>query len=638
MKFFGKIKEYFIKAKTGIENSNEHKAVRIAAFFMMPFIILLALEIMHLSSINAVAKYFKDIYWPLKMLFTYTFILIFQCIFYTLFRNSLFAYIMTAVFFYILSLVTYVLGDITGDPLLPSDLLLIKNVKEIASFVEIPFSISYIISFAVLVLGGIVLWFVRKKHPFKMRFSYRLGIDLAIIMVFCVTVYAFCINYNFRHKVLDKINVQISAFNPIDDLHSNGVVLTFFPRIGDLMVEKPEEYSEQAINDIYEKYKDVPSLSNDNIYRKKPNVIIIQNEAWWDPTKLENVEFSEDPMKEIKALGKRYLYGNLVSPVYAGGTCMPEFECLTGYSTAFLPGNSYPYIQHILKESQSLVTDYKNNGYETVAMHPYFINFYNRNKAYPLLGFDKVIGISDMPSATENKKGWYVSDDYAMSQIISAYENKTSDNFFCFMVTMQNHGAYNPARYEEYDIDVKSDVLSEQDLQGLKDYTQGVKDSNDAFIKLTEYFKNVSEPTIIAMYGDHLPLLGTEGSTYIKGEMAEEGKPFVSSEYDELYYTPYIVWSNYNIRDFDLPEYISAGNLGLFILEKAGLNDVPWYHSFMRQFYREYPVYLNKIKMNADGEKIDKAEMGKDFKLLQCDLLHFNRYAIAKGGQQTDLN
>lgn len=629
--FIQKLKAFFLKSKSKIEQSSQHKVLRLVAFFAAPLIILIALEIMHLASFQAIARYFSDIYWPLKLLLTYTFILVFQCIFLTLLRNDLFAYIMTSLLFYILSLVTYVTNELTGDPLLPSDLLLIKNVKEIASFVDIPFSISYVISFLLMVAGGITLWFIRKKHPLKIKFRHRFMIDIAIIAVFCIVIYAFCLNHNFRHGTLGKINVEISAFNPVDDLHANGVVLTFFPRIGDLIVDKPENYTEEKIGEIHEKYKDIPSISGNG---KSPNVIIIQNEAWWDPTELKNVEFSEDPMAQIKALGEEFPYGKLVTPVYAGGTCMPEFECITGYSTAFLPGNSYPYIQHVLSETESTVSTYKKNGYETVALHPYHINFYNRSKAYPLLGFDKVLGIDDMEGSYDNKAGWYVSDEFAANQIISAFENKTADRLFCFTVTMQNHGDYTSKRYEEYEIELKSDAMSKEDLEGLYDYTQGVKDSCDSFIQLKEYFENVDEPVLIAMYGDHLPLLGTDGSTYITGELATKEKSFVPTQFDNLYYTPYIVWANYDISDFTLPEYISAGNLGLSVLKQASLSYVPWYQSVMASFYEQYPVYLSRIKMNRDMIKMDRpspavTEFAEEFRLLQYDLLHFNRFSLS---------
>lgn len=630
MSFTKGIFKFFDKMKS-------NRTARIVGFLFAPLFLLVALEVMHFSDITAIPAYFMDFYWPLKLIITYIFLLGGQCIFYAIFRNAVFADIINSLIFYMLSFVTYVMLDLTGDPLLPSDLLLVKNLKEISSFVEIPFSISYIISFLIMASGVMFLYVLRKKRPYKFKFKFRILTDISIIALVIVLVYACCINYSFRHSALKKINVNISAFNPVDDLKSNGVILTFFPRIGDLFVDRPTDYTKERIDEIKAKYEDVPSIASTDENAVQPNVIIIQNEAWWDPTELPNVTFSEDPMKEIKELGEKYPFGKLVSPAFSGSTCMPEFECITGYSTAFLPGNSYPYIQHILSDTESVVSTYKKNGYETVALHSYHINFYSRDSAYPLLGFDKVLGMDDMIGIYENHKGWYPSDEFTANQIIKAYEEKQSDRLFCFTVTMQNHGGYNPKRYEpeEYTISVNSDVLSENDLQGVLDFSQGVKDSADSYMKLVDYFKDKNEPVLLVMYGDHLPLLGTEGSTYIDGGMIEKQDTFVPTKHHNLYYTPYIVWANYDISDFELPKYISPANLGLSVMEQSNLKEVPWYQSVFKHFYDLMPVYGKYIKYTSDLEivKAEKdldekiIEFAEDYKMLQYDLIHFDRYS-----------
>lgn len=627
------IKRFF----NSFEKLPTNKIVRVTGFFIAPIFLLVALEVMHFSDITAFPAYFKDFYWPLKLILTYTFLLGGQCIFYTIFRNAVFANLINSLLFYILSFVTYVTLDLTGDPLLPSDLLLVKNIKEIASFVEIPFSISYIISFIIMASGVAFLYILRKKYPFKFKFRYRIMLDIALVLAFAIVVYAFCINYNFRYNALKKINVNISAFNPVEDLQSNGVILTFFPRVGDLIVDEPQDYSEQKIAEIKEKYSSVKSIASSDKRKISPNVIIIQNEAWWDPTELPGVTFSEDPMKEIKELGEKFPFGKLVSPAFSGSTCMPEFECITGYSTAFLPGNSYPYIQHILSDTESVVSTYKKNDYETVALHSYHINFYSRDSAYPLLGFDKVLGMDDMPGIYENHKGWYPSDDFTADQIIKAYEEKESDRLFCFTVTMQNHGGYNPKRYkpEEYTLSASSDALSEADLQGVLDFSQGVKDSSDSYMKLVNYFEKKDEPVLLVMYGDHLPLLGTEGSTYIDSGMVENEGSFVPTKHHQLYYTPYIVWANYDISDFEFPKFISPANLGLTVLKYSYLDEVPWYQSVFKEFYNLMPVYEKYIKYTADLQRVENENnlsdeikhFVNDYKMLQYDLIHFNRYS-----------
>ena len=131
------------------------------------------------------------------------------------------------------------------------------------------------------------------------------------------------------------------------------------------------------------KYEPAESVEKD----RKVNVIIIQNEAWWNPALLKNVNYSVDLMEGINSLSENVVRGTFVTPVYAGGTCLPEFEVLTGIPMLFMPTSVYPYTQYVTHKTPSIVSAYKDNGYQTVALHPYRKNFYNRSTAYPLLGF-----------------------------------------------------------------------------------------------------------------------------------------------------------------------------------------------------------------------------------------------------------
>ena len=197
---------------------------------------------------------------------------------------------------------------------------------------------------------------------------------------------------------------------------------------------------------------------------------------------------------------------------------------------------------------------------------------------------------------------------------------------------MQNHGDYAKQRYDTYDIEVNSDVISENDLQGLRDFTQGVYDTDVAFKKLVDYFRNVSEPTIIVMYGDHLPLLGTEGSTYQDGGFVEKKASFNYSEFEQLYKTPYVVWANYDISSYEFPEEISAGNLGVKIAQMAKLESIPWYYTFLDEFYTKYPVYENSAIKNQNMETIDDIlkedkPLQKKFELIEFDIINGKQYS-----------
>ena len=96
-----------------------------------------------------------------------------------------------------------------------------------------------------------------------------------------------------------------------------------------------------------------------SLHHANSSVIIIQNEAWWDPAQMPEVTYSEDLLSGIRSLKKNTVKGTFLSPVYAGGTCMPEFEVVTGIPTYFLPSSAYPYTQYITDQTPSIVSVYQ---------------------------------------------------------------------------------------------------------------------------------------------------------------------------------------------------------------------------------------------------------------------------------------
>ncbi|MBQ7792517.1 MAG: LTA synthase family protein, partial [Clostridia bacterium] len=517
---------------------------------------------------------------------SYMFLLAVQCLFYGITQSAFTANFLNCVLMFAMGYSTELLGRVNGKPLIPSDLLLIKNAKDIASFAEVPFVWSGVGGLAVIAISLIIHFVICRKQKKNLTFKKRLTLTLTSLLFFVIVIQALCINTWFRYRILPKMEVQISAFNPIEDYQANGLVLTFFPRIGDLIVEEAEGYGELAINAMKYKYESLQFPETP----KKPNVIIIQNEAFWDPTLLPEVTYSEDLLSGIHSLNRNTVTGSFLTPVFGGGTCLPEFETLTGISTYFLSASAYPYTQYITDETPSIVQAYRDNGYQTVAIHPYKRNFYNRSTAYPLLGFDDFISIEKMDY--RNASGTYIDDLSCVKQIIHEYENKTADRIFQFVVTMENHGTYKTPRYESFDFEMEAPTLSEEDYMDLKRYSQGVYNADKAFLELVNYFKTADEPVIIAMYGDHLPLLGTNGSTYRDASYIEPTETFVSYEHPQLYETPYVVWSNYSRPDLRLKPKISGHTLGVRLFLATGC-EAPWYFGVLNEFVSRYPAVAN---------------------------------------------
>lgn len=86
----------------------------------------------------------------------------------------------------------------------------------------------------------------------------------------------------------------------------------------------------------------------------------------------------------------------MVSCTLGGGTVRPEFEILTGMTTSMLPSGNVPYQQYVFNNIYSYAREFKNQGYDTIGIHTYQKEFYERDRAYPLLGFDEMLGEYDL--------------------------------------------------------------------------------------------------------------------------------------------------------------------------------------------------------------------------------------------------
>jgi len=596
-------------------------------FFIAPLFVLITIEIMHFSHMESYSQFFGNIFFVMKWLISYVFLLLFQGVLLSVIPSLATAHLVQILIFYCLGMVTEVLIRITGDPLLPSDFYLINSIGEISSFARIPVLWQCIVSFLFLIFSVVFIFKRSKTHKTFLNFRHRICHTVVAIIAFSSVLYGISFSEIIKYHYFEKMSISITAFGPKEDYFSNGLVLTFFPRIGELKFDKPKDYSEEKIDKIKSLTKIRESENS-----VKPHIIAVQNEALWDVTRLPGSTFSVDPLENIRRIGseKNGKLGTFVSPYFGGNTCMPEFEFLTGMSVRLLPPNVYPYIQAINKPVSTFVSSYKENGYETYALHPYKKSFYGRNKAYPLMGFDSFIGEEDLENP--EYKGEYVSDMEVTRNLIKAFEERKRDRIFEFAITMQNHATYGDGRYEEYSISVENEMFDDDCKVTVSDYTQGVYDADLAFSALVDYFREVEEPVIVVMYGDHLPLLGLNGSPYTDTGYIEKKDELIFSDYQQLFETPYIIWANYDVDLSGISSFSGPANLGVSLYKLAGLENTPWYYSFIDDFYSRYPVFGPDIVLDNHYEDVNPYEknislIAARYQYLQYDLLRGKNYA-----------
>jgi len=357
-------------------------------------------------------------------------------------------------------------------------------------------------------------------------------------------------------------------------LYSN-VILTQYSR-----VEKPKIYTEENIKQIIEGIDREEDGKIDQILNPK-NIIVIMNESLCDLEVVRQLEVSQDYIPFIKSLENNCIKGNLHVSTFGGGTSVTEYEFLTGNTKHFLPNISSPYVSLNESTEEGLCRILKEQGYYTVAMHPFEGTNWNRNNAYPSMGFDEFLTEEDFKES--EKLRHFVSDKGNYQKIIDYYEAyRREDGLFIFNVSMQNHGGYD-INNGTVDISVK---LEDYDDTLINTYLSLVYESDKAFEYLISYFEEVNEPTMIVMFGDHFPNLPTEFITYLYG--GTERKHLSDEENSRMYITPYIIWTNYESH-FQEIEDMSANYLGSFLLECAGL-ELTDYNRFLLNLLEDIPV------------------------------------------------
>ena len=177
---------------------------------------------------------------------------------------------------------------VSFSPLLPLDLTMSGNLGDILDFIDIRFSPATMLSIALIAVHLAVYTMLYKKYRgpdslTKRQWILKIGIGLLLC---AATFYLFGLNYHFKHKLLQAFDVTVSNVYPMEDYENNGFILTFFTHTGDLIPDKPEEYSEAYIKQLRARSTAYgSSFSPLGAPGEKPvNIIAIQSESWWDPT------------------------------------------------------------------------------------------------------------------------------------------------------------------------------------------------------------------------------------------------------------------------------------------------------------------------------------------------------------------
>ncbi len=333
---------------------------------------------------------------------------------------------------------------------------------------------------------------------------------------------------------------------------------------------------------------------------ERPHVVIVLSESFWDPCWLDDVEIDPDPLPSFRRLaaGPQAREFIAVSPIFGGYTCKAEYELLTGLSIAALPRRTVPHTRHFNSHVPALPAVFKANGYQTVAVHPFLADFWNRNLVFPAMGFDRFIHIETMRH--REVKGKFISDSALADEVIDLLDAATEPTFL-FAVTMQNHSPYGDQRYGPVEVDSVRIRKSTVSAETVRDYVHGVRDADAMLDKLTRHFENYRRPVLLVFTGDHQPNLiprEAEPGLFTQALRPDAGSPRMTL--GRKFSGPALVWSNREQPPV-LPSPLSLAALPSWVLRQAGL-PLPPFFLLSEQVFQRFPVLHRNWGLTADGE------------------------------------
>lgn len=460
---------------------------------------------------------------------------------------------------------------VLNQPLLPGDLLFIRQGLEIARL----YAVHAVASMLLLGLLIAILFLFRKHVE---HFALRPAVRLLLLALLGTGTTAAVRNYHPLIRTINHHNSLVNEYwNQLSNYRKNGLLYSFIMNLESLHISRPEGYTKDHLESVLSAW--LPDTSTSvTTHSQYPDVIVYLSESFWDITTISPVPLPCDPIAHFRALSKTSPSIKLLSPVFGGNTCNAEFEVLTGMSHGFFPTGVMAYNQLIQHPIPSMIQVFRENGYQTTAIHTFKRWFWNRANVYRQLGFDTFISQETM--SDPEVKGMYISDRELARQIITQ-ASLSSKPDLVFALSMQNHGPYETRRYDTLDCAVATGLSEKADIE-FNMYLQGLIDADRSLAMITHYIDTAAQPTMVLFFGDHLP-----GFTHVYKETGTTARIFRDTTWAHT--TSALCYANYPLQA-TTDSLISMVYLSLFITKQAGV-EVPPYYQYLANVQKESPLF-----------------------------------------------
>ena len=322
-------------------------------------------------------------------------------------------------------------------------------------------------------------------------------------------------------------------------------------------ISAPRDYSESEIKRIEKSEENLPETKEGS----HPNILFLQLESFFDPTLVNYLELSEDPIPNFRKLMKEYSSGYYKVPSVGAGTANTEFESITGMSLHYFGPGEYPY-KSILKETTCESAPYvlKNLGYTAHAVHNNEANFYGRRSIFPNLGFDTFTSAEYMKDENQkNPLGW-TKDSVLTDEIVKCLDS-TEGPDYVYTISVQGHGDY-PSEPVLENPEITVSGAPTDELNNKWEYYVNQIHEMDNFVKeLTDKLEDYPED--------------------------------VENKY--LFQTEYVMWDNFGLKK--KKENLAAYQMAAEVMDRVGIHEgnVFKYHQARRNT-KNYQVDLETLQ------------------------------------------
>ncbi len=489
-----------------------------------------------------------------------------------IFKKRIFAYALVIGSWLLVGIANAVILINRKTPFTAVDLTLVKSILPIIRVYISTWQIVLVLIAIVACITFLVCLFLYTPEMSE-NFDARAN-SLVLALIICILMVCTYIGVG-RKQLIGKFD------NLINGYQDYGVAFGFCVTAIDTGIDRPIDYSADKVERLCARIdKKVEKLKKqEGGDARRPDIIFIQLESFFDVTTVKGLTFSEDPMPNIRRLQKDYRGGWLKVPVYGAGTVNTEFEVMTGMNLDDFGTGEYPYRSILHRKTCDNINYWlKDSGYVCSVIHNNNASFYDRDKVFANLGVDYFLSMENMDIREENDIGW--AKDKVLADYILDTLRQTPGRDFIYAISVQGHGDYPDTDQTGKRIRVRGEENSFTTEQ-VNQYTYYANESYemDAFIgDLISSLEDYPDDVMVVAYGDHLPGMNLKSSDLTSGSK---------------YKTPYFIWDNFGssraksgkMRDLE------AWQIGSEVLGQVGIH-----HGVLNAFHQTMSAGKNYKK------------------------------------------